>query len=158
MKNRIIDNGVFLPVIREIIEEGNDVSLTVSGNSMLPFVISMRDKVVLSPIKQPLKKGDIAFFVRDDGKFVLHRIVKVKAQNGYYFAGDSQNYIEGPIARENIFAIVTAICRKGKWIKPGSFFWFFFKHIWIYTIPIRPTLLAVIIAIRKFLLCLRREK
>ncbi|MBQ6569247.1 MAG: S24/S26 family peptidase [Clostridia bacterium] len=142
MNSRIVDNSVFLPILKGIIEEGNDVSLTVSGGSMVPFVVSGRDTVVLSPINGDLKKGDVAFFQRNNGQYVLHRIYKVKP-DGFYFLGDSQTFVEGPIERNQIFALCTSVCRKGKWKKPGSFYWFFFKHIWIHTRPARRRILKL---------------
>ena len=45
--------------------------------------------------------------------------------------------IEGPIKRNQIFAIVTKVKRKDKIIKPGDFWWEFFSKVWIRIIPIR---------------------
>ena len=36
----------------------------------------------------------------------------------YYLIGDAQTVIEGPIQREQIFAVVTKVKRKGEWIVP----------------------------------------
>ena len=51
--------------------------------------------------------------------------------------GDAQMEIEGPVKREQIFAIVTKARRKGKWIQKGNFWWEFFEHVWIRIIPLR---------------------
>ena len=51
--------------------------------------------------------------------------------------GDAQWIIEGPLKREQIFAIVTRVQRKGKMLTPGSFWWEFFEHVWIRMVPIR---------------------
>lgn len=53
--------------------------------------------------------------------------------------GDSQqnSEIEGPIEESQIFALITSVCRKGRWIGPGNFWWEFFEHDWIRLIPFR---------------------
>lgn len=137
MNSRIVKNEEYLPIIRELLEEGNEVPLTVSGNSMSPFFIHYRDKVLLSPPGKILKKGDIAIFQRKNGQFILHRICRVTKDNQYFFVGDAQTQIEGPIARGQIFGQVTAVRRKEKWIKPGNFWWEFFEHVWLLIIPLR---------------------
>jgi hypothetical protein len=66
----------------------------------------------------------------------MHRIRKVKP-DGYYIIGDNQTVMEGPVKKEQIFAIVTKVIRKEKEIKPGDFWWFFFESVWIRIIPLR---------------------
>ena len=46
---------------------------------------------------------------------VMHRIYNVKNEE-YYLIGDAQTVIEGPIQREQIFAIIIKVKRKGKWL------------------------------------------
>lgn len=137
MSGRVIANDVYLPVIRELLEEGKEVSLTISGNSMSPFLIHERDRVLLGPAQARMQKGDIAIFQRENGQFILHRIYRVSKENQYFFIGDAQTEIEGPISRTQIFGKVKAVCRKGKWLKPGDFWWEFFGHVWLRMIPVR---------------------
>ena len=59
---RIVDNQEYRKVVRSILEEGKEVPLVVTGNSMMPFLIDRRDQVLIKRIERPLKKGDIAFF------------------------------------------------------------------------------------------------
>lgn len=149
MNSRIIANDVYLPVIRELLESGEEVPLTISGNSMSPFFIHERDKVLLAPAKGILKKGDMALFQRKNGQYILHRICRVTPDNQYFFVGDAQTEIEGPIDREQIFGRVKAVCRKGRWLKPGDFWWDFFAHVWIRIIPARRAVCRVYSALRK---------
>lgn len=79
----------------------------------------------------------MVFFQREDGRFVMHRIWKIK-NDGYYIVGDAQTEIEGPVKEEQIFALITKVHRRGKWIGPGNFWWEFFEHVWIRVIPLRP--------------------
>lgn len=67
-----------------------------------------------------LQKGDIVFFRRKSGQFVMHRIWKIRPE-GYYIVGDAQTQIEGPVKREQIFALITKVRRKEKWLEPGDY-------------------------------------
>ena len=40
----------------------------------MPFLIDRRDQVLIKRIERPLKKGDIAFFQRENGQYIMHRI------------------------------------------------------------------------------------
>ena len=51
--------------------------------------------------------------------------------------GDAQTQIEGPVKREQIFALITKVRRKEKWLEPGDFWWEFFEHVWLHMIPLR---------------------
>ena len=133
---REVDTSAYLTVLRGLVEEGKSVSVTVSGNSMSPFLIHQRDRVFFEKPARPLKAGDIAFYQRSDGRYVMHRIYKINS-DGYFMVGDAQNVIEGPLRREQIFAVITACERKGKRISSGDFWWEFFEKVWIRMVPLR---------------------
>lgn len=142
LTHRIVDTGEYMELLRGILSEGRDVSLTVTGNSMAPFLIGNRDRVLLSPVRRPLKRGDIALFQRTDGKYILHRICRVyrnkeTGKSQYYFIGDNQTEIEGPIEEDQIFSLIMSVERKGKQIQEGDFWWLFFQHLWLDFIPLR---------------------
>ena len=79
----------------------------------------------------------MVFYCRPSGQYVLHRIVKFDSAEGVYFAGDAQDFIEGPLPRECIFALVKAVKRKENWIRPGDFWWDFFAGFWLKVLPFR---------------------
>lgn len=133
---RKVDTNEYVSVLRELTEEGKEVSLLVAGSSMSPFLIHERDYICFKKPDRELQKGDMVFYQRLSGQFVMHRICKVKP-DGFYIVGDAQTEIEGPVLREQIFAIVTRVKRKGKWIEPGDFWWLFFEKVWINMIPMR---------------------
>ncbi len=140
--NIILSSDYFKVKVIPLIEEGLTVPLTVSGGSMNPYIVPERDTVMISKPVFPLKKGDIAFFERMSGQIVMHRVCKVK-EGKYYFAGDAQTEIEGPIVEEQIFGQVNKIIRKGKTEEKGKFTWFFFRNVWIRMIPLRPFCMKV---------------
>lgn len=139
---KVIDTKEYVTIFRELVESGEEVSMRIAGNSMAPFLIHERDYIHFEQPSRPLKVGDMVFYQRKNGQFIMHRIYKVKP-DGYYMAGDAQTMIEGPIEREQIFALITKVRRKGKWILPGNFWWEFFAHIWIHMIPVRHVLMGL---------------
>ncbi len=134
-----VDTFEYVSVLKELVEEGREVSMLISGSSMSPFLCHGRDQVYFKAPDRPLRVGDMVFFQRRSGQYVLHRICKVK-DDGYYIVGDAQTAIEGPVSREQIFALVTRVRRKGRILAPGDFWWEFFARVWVRLIPLRPLL------------------
>ena len=133
---KIVDTKEYVSVLRELTEDGKEVSMLIAGNSMSPFLIHQRNYIFFKKPDRELKKGDMVFYQRDNGQYVMHRICRVKPE-GYYIVGDAQTNIEGPVREEQIFAIITKVQRKGKWIQKGDFWWEFFANIWIRVVPLR---------------------
>lgn len=145
---RIVDNQEYMKVVRSILEEGKEVPLVVTGNSMMPFLIDRRDQVLIKRIERPLKKGDIAFFQRENGQYIMHRIHFMRkddrtGENQFYFIGDGQKNIEGPIKETQIFGVITGVLRKGKYLDEHTFTWGFFENIWRYVISFRPLIIKI---------------
>ena len=133
---KVVDTREYVSMLRELVREGREVSMLITGSSMTPFLFHQKDTICFRTPDRALRRGDMVFYERPDGSFVMHRIYKVKPE-GFYIVGDAQQEIEGPVAREQIFAIVTKANRRGKWIGPGDFWWEFFEHIWIRMVPFR---------------------
>lgn len=132
----------------ELLEQAASVPLVISGNSMSPFLVHGRDTVYLSKITQPLKKGDMIFYRRDSGQYILHRIIRAEGEI-YDLVGDAQQLIERGVRRDQVIAIVTAVRRKGKLLRPGSFWWEFFEKVWLNMVPQRGKLVAGYTALRR---------
>lgn len=145
---KTLDTYEYVSALRELTEAGQEVSIVIAGNSMSPFMVHERDKICFKKPNRPLKKGDMVFYQRDNGQFIMHRILKVK-DGCYDIVGDAQIDIEKDIRDDQIFAIVTKVCRKGKWIGPGDLWWNFFEKIWINLVPYRKKIMAVYAKIMK---------
>lgn len=74
LSKKIGDDGIVKIILCKL-SCGEKVFLTVTGNSMLPFLADGRDRVVLQRIEKRPKKGDIIFYRRKNGAYVLHRVV-----------------------------------------------------------------------------------
>ena len=133
---REVDTQEYVSMLKDLVEEGHQVSLLISGSSMAPFLAHHRDTVYFKKPDRELKVGDIVFYRRANGKYVMHRIRWIRKE-GYYMIGDAQTQTEGPLKREQIFGLITAVKRKEKLIRPGDFWWEFFARVWLRIIPLR---------------------
>ena len=138
---RKVDTTEYLSMLRGLVEEGRTVSLLVSGSSMSPFLCHERDFVYFQKPDRELARGDIVFYQRDSGQFVMHRICRVRKDAAgtvtYDLIGDNQSAVERGIRRDQIFGLITEVKRKGKMIRPGDFWWEFFAKVWVRIIPLR---------------------
>lgn len=125
------------PIITTMLEENRDITLAVTGNSMYPLFAHKRDSVILASCnKFDLSKGDIPLYKRNNGQYVLHRIVKVN-ENSYDLCGDNQYIIEKNLPKKNIIAVVKAFERKGKVYSCNDFFYKLYWKLRIASIPFR---------------------
>ena len=137
-KVRMIDNDAYFPVLIELIEQGRSVPVLISGSSMSPFLIHCRDTVIVSKPDRPFKKGDMVFYQRTNGRYVMHRIHHINSKGELFLIGDAQTEIEGPIQPQQVFGAIHKVIRKGKTLEPGNFWWWFFEKVWIRMFPLRP--------------------
>lgn len=86
-----------------VIRERGELVFTPGGVSMLPLLRHHENPVVLHPVEGRLKKGDVPFYKRESGQYVLHRIVKVR-KDSYDLCGDNQVIVERGVTDGMIFA------------------------------------------------------
>ena len=104
--------GDMMPVIIERLESGQSVRFSPRGTSMLPMLRQGKDSVVLSPIYSRLKKYDLPLYIRDNGKVILHRIIK--ADETYTCLGDNQFIPEIGIRQDQLIGVVTEFYKGDK--------------------------------------------
>ncbi|MBQ7850792.1 MAG: S24/S26 family peptidase [Clostridia bacterium] len=103
------------PLIAETLNSGGEVYITVRGNSMAPFLRDGRDQAVFAPLAgRRLRRGDIVFYQRASGQFVMHRIYAVAADGMMTMLGDAQWMLEPGIRPEQLRALVPRVVRKGR--------------------------------------------
>jgi hypothetical protein len=98
-----------IPLITERLEAGQEVRFSPRGVSMLPMLRQGRDSVVLARPPRQLKRYDLPLYRRDDGKYVLHRVIQTG--EGYTCMGDNQFEAETGIRHDQILGVVTAFYR-----------------------------------------------
>ena len=129
------------PVIKEKLDNGGTVQLPITGTSMLPLLVWGRDSVEIQKTENA-KKGDIVFYRRDDGYFVLHRIVG-KDEKGYILCGDNQWNKEYGICDRHIIAVVKSINRNNKSFAISKFSYRIYSKIWVGILPFRKYVLLI---------------
>lgn len=139
------------PLISEIIEHGQNTRISVSGDSMYPFLRDSIDSVELTKGNfEQLSRGDIVMIQRTNGYYVMHRVIR-KNKDCFFIVGDAQQWIEGPLYLEQLVAVVSAIWRKDKRIPCSNRWWRLLSGFWIYLRPLRYFILKVHRYIRKTL-------
>ena len=132
-----VDTKAYMTALRSLTEQGHSVSVPVAGSSMSPFLAGGRDTVFFSRPDTPLRRGDIVFYERASGQFVMHRIRRVHRDGSLDILGDAQTETETGILPQQVFARAPAVCRKGRQLQPGDFLWELFRGPWLWVIPLR---------------------
>ena len=127
-----------IPIIVDILAVGQTIRFSPRGVSMLPMLRQGIDSVVLSPLPETLKKYDLPLYRREDGKYILHRIIG--AGDTYVCMGDNQFTPEHGVKREQMIALVTGFYRGDKYhsVEEPAYklycrFWHFsrsLRHFW----------------------------
>lgn len=129
------------PALKETLDCGGTVELPITGTSMFPLLKAGRDTVIIKA-DESFSVGDIIFYRRDDGHFVLHRIVGAD-ENGFILCGDNQTVLEKNITEKHIIAKVTEIHRNGKVIDVNDKSYRRHVKLWIKALPRRRLPLTV---------------
>ena len=106
-------------IILETLDMGKAFKIFPNGISMEPLIHQGRDAVYIKKPEGRLKKYDIAFFKRENGEYVLHRVIKV-LPDSYNFCGDNQWQVERGITDSQIIGIVTKLEIDGKTVMPDD--------------------------------------
>ena len=124
-----------LPLIQEALDAGKQVKFSPRGTSMLPMLRQGIDRVILSPAPQKLRKYDLPLYRRENGQFVLHRVVKVGKT--YSCIGDNQFVVEHGLEHTQMIGLVTAFYRDKKEIPVTAFRYRIYCRMWHYSRPVR---------------------
>lgn len=98
-------------LIEAVIEDGGEFRLITAGTSMKPLLRDRQDTVVLVKPDAALKKYDLPLYRRENGQFVLHRVVRCNADGTYATRGDNQTETEQGVADRQVLAVVSRIVR-----------------------------------------------
>ncbi len=113
---------------KELKEKGYLVYHNV-GDSMMPLIKQGRDLMVIEVPERPFKKYDAVLYKRDNGQYIMHRIVG-KSREGFILRGDNQYEKEYGIKNEQILGLLTAVIRNGKEFKTDAFLSKIYVFLW----------------------------
>ncbi|MBQ2023653.1 MAG: S24/S26 family peptidase [Alistipes sp.] len=124
------DNVTTFSVVRDILLEGDKVTITVNGQSMLPFFRS-GSTVTLRPIRKEDFKKYAVVFADAGNHFVIHRIINIEA-NKVTLLGDGNIYGTESMDKERVYGVIDC-----------SALHIFFAKIWLWMRPVRRFPLAI---------------
>lgn len=118
----------FDDTIRTVLDSGGEFRIYPQGNSMLPLLREGRDSVVLEKPSGRLKQGDITLYQRENGAYILHRVIK--AEGSFAMCGDNQLTVENGIRQEQIIGVVTRIYRDDKLLSEKNILYRYYLVLW----------------------------
>ena len=140
-------------VLQLQLNEGGVTVLTVTGHSMYPTLRHKQDTVTL--VKGQPKKHDVILYKRDNGAYVIHRVMKVG--QSYICCGDNQ-WQKEPVRQDQILAVMEGYTRKGKYrtvrYRPYRLWVWFWSGIF----PLRKPIVTVRQMLGKFYRRMKHEK
>lgn len=125
----------------ELLEHGKIIYTNV-GVSMMPLLRQNRDVMIIERPTGRLKKYDVPLYKRDSGKYVLHRILKVR-KDDYVICGDNCTQKEYGITDRHIIGVLTGVIRDGKTIGMQDFSYKLYYHLWCDFFYIRVLLIKI---------------
>lgn len=138
-----------MPLFRERLAAGQKIQFSPRGVSMLPMLRQGIDSVILSPVPEKLKKYDLPLYQRDDGKYILHRIVETGET--YTCIGDNQYAYERGLRHDQMIAVVTAFTRGKREISVTDPLYRIYCILWHHSRSTRYFLLRVKNKLRRML-------
>lgn len=127
---------------KEQLELHGKIIYTNVGTSMMPLLRQGRDVMIIERPTGRLKKYDVPLYIRPDGMYVLHRILKVR-KNDYVICGDHCTVKEYGITDNDIVGVLTGVIRDGKTITTDSLGYKLYYHLWCDFFPIRVFLIKL---------------
>ena len=121
----------------EELKEKGVLVYTNVGTSMCPLIRQGKDVMIIKSVKSSkLKKMDVPLYKRENGQYVLHRIIKV-TKDGYVIRGDNTYSNEYGVTDSQILGVLSGVIRNGKEISVNSFGYKVYSYFWLYTYYIR---------------------
>jgi len=129
MKTVILPVQELSELVQLQLDSGAPATIVVSGNSMHPMLRHRRDSVTLEKVTGFAGAGDVLFYRRSAGKFVLHRVIRVTAPGQYVCSGDNQCDHER-VTHEQVIARVVSFTNRGRQISCSD--WGYRLYTWCF--------------------------
>lgn len=152
MKTKELQIEQLMPLWKERLNAGQQVRFSPKGISMLPLLRQGTDSVLLSFPPERLKKYDMVLYRRENGQYVLHRIVEADASGMVYTCiGDNQFVKEPGLHYDQMIAVVTAFSRGKREHSVQEPIYRLYCRLWHYSRPVRHFMFRVIRKLRSYL-------
>ena len=124
------DNVTTFSIVRDILLEGNNVTVAVNGQSMLPFFRS-GSTITIRPIREDDFKKYSVVFADAGNHFVIHRVISIDGEM-VTLLGDGNIYGTETMPKSKVYGVID--CSKMH---------IFFAKIWLWLRPVRRFPLAI---------------
>lgn len=149
-RTKAIPNKLLLQETAKLIAEGHTVTHLVRGNSMNPFLVDRRDKVILSPFTaKELLPGALVLAQDNTDRLVLHRIIR-RNGNRLTLMGDGNIVGTEETTTDRVMGLVTEVIRKEKTYSCKGCTWRRYSYIWTRLLPARRYLLGAWRAAKRY--------
>ena len=139
----------------ELLRNGKIIWTNV-GKSMMPLLREKRDVMIIERPEGRLKKYDVPLYKSPDGRYILHRILKVR-KNDYVICGDHCTKKEYGITDNDIIGVLTGVIRDGKTISMTDFSYKLYYHLWCDFFYVRVAILKIKSFVRRGFGFIRRR-
>ena len=113
------------------------------GTSMRPLLKEGNTLVELrAKDENPLKKGDVVLYRKNDGTLVLHRIIKAESDDIFTVLGDHQFKNAEQVNKEQIIAVAQGFFINGRFVDEKTRWYRIYKKVWISSLTLRRFCLA----------------
>ena len=143
MNHKEVHLSEAIEIIEEVLSSGGEFRMVPKGTSMLPLIVQGRDSVVLKrkPVSE-IQKHDIIFYRRDNGQFILHRILKICNDGTYILCGDNQTNLEKEIRPDQVIGYISEIKKQDKRLSASTLSYRLYMLFWMW-MPYRKTVLFI---------------
>lgn len=135
VKEQFAPLDALMPMIREQLAAGKNVRFSPRGISMLPMLRQGIDSVELSAVPERLRRFDLPLYQRDNGKYILHRVIAVG--ESYTCMGDNQFQPEPGVEHRQMIGLVTAFYRRDRRISVNAPGYRVYCRLWYVSRPLR---------------------
>lgn len=116
--------------IEKELSDNGELVYTNAGNSMFPLIWKKGDIIVIKKVSPPYKKYDVILYKRRNGRYIMHRIVKVDKDGSYVTCGDNRCIKEYGIVDEDVLGVLTKIVRNNKELLLDETKYKLFAFVW----------------------------
>ena len=100
---------------KEILDKDGYIAQFPTGFSMFPMLRQGIDTVVIKRIDRKPRENDVVFYLLDNCKYILHRVIKVQ-EKGYIIRGDNCYFNEYNVLDRHIIGILEGFYRGDDYI------------------------------------------
>lgn len=97
---------------------------------MNPLIHEKSDLSTISRVPEGgPKKYDVLLY-KVNGKYILHRLIRIKKDGSYIVLGDNRTKVETYVKDDMIIGVLTGLIRKGKTVDLNGFKYKAYVHLW----------------------------